>query len=503
MNETAELEAPPQNSHQALTIIRMLWNRRWLIACLWLFFSVIAVVVARLLPAVYKAEAVVLVDSQKIPEAYVSPTVQGDAADRLALISQSVMTSSRLLAVIDHFGLYRGQRSSMTQDELLRKMRQDISVSFEKNWTGDRMKAFRLGYQGRNPKIVADVANRLASLYVEENTIARESQAEGTVQFLTRQLQEAKRSLDEQEQKVARFKQEHNGSLPEQENSLLGTLSSTSVELQGVEASIARAQENKLSLEAALAAAESSESAVRASLAREAKGLSGTTSSVPRSVTLGEQLRALRLRYTPDYPEVKAVEEQLAEARREEAEQPAAPALAETSRPIRTSPELLQLRERIASLKAQIEVSKHQISSYEKQRDQLSAQLAETRERVGRLPLVEQEMADLKRNYDESAANYNSLLQKQLAAGMATDMERSQKSERFTIIDPARPPQAPEKPKRLVIALIGSIAGLFLGAAAGLGLEYRKGVLLGEWELPAGTLVLGRVPPIEQVGAEA
>jgi uncharacterized protein involved in exopolysaccharide biosynthesis len=105
-------------------------------------------------------------------------------------------------------------------------------------------------------------------------------------------------------------------------------------------------------------------------------------------------------------------------------------------------------------------------------------------------------MAELKRNYDESASNYNSLLQKQLAAGMATEMERSQKSESFTIIDPARTPQMPEKPKRLIIGLAGSVVGLLIGLATGFGLEFRQGKLLGEWELPEGTIVLGRIPAI-------
>jgi succinoglycan biosynthesis transport protein ExoP len=497
MPELTETETT-SNANQALSIARMLWNKRWLVLALWLALSALGIFVAWALPPVYKAEAVVLVDSQKIPEAFVSSTVQGDVADRLALISQSVMTSSRLLQIIKDFGLYAHELDHLTREELLGKIREDIKVEFEKNWTGDRMKAFRLSYQGRDPKVVADVTNRLAGLYVAENTRARENQAEQTVQFLSKQLREAKLSLDAQDQKVARFKQEHNGSLPEQENSLLASLSNATVEMQGIQASIARAEENKLTLEASLAAAESSAANLQASLAREAKGLSGGASAVPRSVTLAEQLRAMRLKYTADHPDVKTLERALEEARRQEAEQPTASTPDPIdNRPVRTSPELMQLHERVASLRAQIDAVNHQIASYEKQRDQLSASVGDYQARMGRLPLVEQEMADLKRNYDESAASYNSLLQKKLAAGIATDMERSQKSERFTVIDPAHAPQTPQKPMRLVIALASVAIGLVLALAVGLGLEFRKGTLLGEWELPAGTVVLGRVPPIE------
>lgn len=495
MPEISETEQPP-NTHQALSLARMLWKRRMLALLVWVGISAVALVIARLLPPVFKADAVVLVDSQKIPETYVSATVQGDVADRLALISQSVMTSSRLLEIMKAFHLYRRESKSMTQEELLSRMRRDITVSFEKNWTGDRMKAFRLGYQGPDAKIVAEVANRLAGLYVAENVRAREDQAQGTVDFLGLQLKTAKQSLDEQEQKVARFKQEHNGTLPEQETSLLAALSASSTELQGIQASIARAEENKLSLQAALSAAESSEVSLRASQQRDPAGSIQNGVVVRKSEILLEQLRAMRLRYTPDHPNVQALERELMQTRHAEA---AAAQAAETGVPDRTkpagsSPELIQQRERIATLRAQIEVAQHEAASLQKQREEVAASISNDQARISKLPLVEQEMASLKRNYDESATNYNSLLQKQLAAGMATAMERSQKSERFTVIDPARTPELPEKPKRLVIGALGSAAGLVIGLVAGFLLEFRAGTLLGEWELPPGAVVLGRVP---------
>jgi hypothetical protein len=89
------------------------------------------------------------------------------------------------------------------------------------------------------------------------------------------------------------------------------------------------------------------------------------------------------------------------------------------------------------------------------------------------------------------------LLDKKLAAGVATDMERSKKSERFNIVDSAQVPEKPFKPQRGILTSVGSITGLALGLLLGFGLEYRKHKLLGEWELPLGTIILGRVPVIQ------
>jgi uncharacterized protein involved in exopolysaccharide biosynthesis len=167
------------------------------------------------------------------------------------------------------------------------------------------------------------------------------------------------------------------------------------------------------------------------------------------------------------------------------------------------TPELVRTREHITNIKGQIGVTVREIATLEKRRQNLSAQIEDYESRINRLPLVEQEMASLNRDYNESANNYNSLLQKELAADMATDMERSKNSERFTIVDPARVPQKPIKPKRAVLASVGSVAGLVLGLVLGFALEFRKQSFLGEWELPAGTVVLGRVPHIKMLSSAA
>jgi succinoglycan biosynthesis transport protein ExoP len=506
--------AAEESQFHFLSILRMLWKHKWLAAVVWVTGSILAIIVVRALPAVYRAEAVILVDSQKIPQTFVSPTVGGDVPDRLALITQTIMTSARLIEIVNVFHLYNRDRGRWTQDELLSHMRQDISVQFEKSWTGDQMHAFRLSYQGDNATTVAEVTNRLANLYVAENSLAREHQAEDTVEFIRRQLQTAKASLDQQEEKVATFKQQHAGALPEQENSLLGTLSSLSVELQGRQAELDRAQEKKLSLAAALSDAESSEAILMTNAGTGSGG--SEVSSRPKSEILKEQLHSLRARYTSRHPDVQELERQVAQAEREEAERARVAQAMITASPERLKggrgiperesvtipPQLLQVRERVRNIRIQLESAGHEIQSLEQQQKELLDAIAECKARINKLPLVEQEMAALKRNYEESANNYNSLFQKQLAAGVATDMERSQKSERFTVIEPARPPAKPEKPKRPLLAGAGIGASLVIAIFASLALEGRSRTVLGEWELPPGTVILGRVPVIDMAALD-
>ena len=62
-------------------------------------------------------------------------------------------------------------------------------------------------------------------------------------------------------------------------------------------------------------------------------------------------------------------------------------------------------------------------------------------------------------------AKYNDLLQKHQEARVAQEMEKDQKGERFTLLEPARLPAKPYKPNRRAIALLGALAAI--GASVG------------------------------------
>ena len=490
----------------ALSILTLVWKRRRQALIIWIIGTAISIAVVKQLPPVYKAEAVVLVHSPNIPQSLVSPMSVGDVPDRLAELTQTIMTTARLTEIIRTFHLYKESRQA-SQEQVAARMRKDISVRFEKSWTGDQIHAFRLGYEGPDPEIAAEVANRLAGMYVAENSSARRHLAEGTMNFLQQRVEAVKASLDEQEQKLALFKKEHSGALPEQQVSLLGTLSSLTTELQGVQASIVQSQQNQSSTAAALSAAESSELAMTEYWRRT--GDSPGSVAKLRSSRLKDELRTLRARFAPNYPDVKSLERELAEVEREESGESGTANAAAYGTPNRSRtnvstqprtavvpPELVQARERVTVLRAQSETARRQSESLEAERKRLADAIQECKAMIGKLPVVEQEMAGLKRGYEESAANYKSLLQKQLSAAIATDMERSQQSERFTLIEPAHAPDQPEKPRRGLLAIIASFGSLALGLFVAFARGFQEQKIIGEWELPAGVIVLGRIPVI-------
>jgi polysaccharide biosynthesis transport protein len=506
---------------QPLSVARMIWKRKLAIAGIAAAGCAFTVFAVRRMPSIYVSDALVLIDSQKIPEKFVSSTVSTDLQDRLATISQEVLSSAKLEKIISDFDLYKEERKSLFTGEVLELMRKDISIQTDRSWSGAKPAAFRVSYQGKNPRVVAQVANRIANLYIEENFKTREGQAEGTSEFMDRQLAEAKERLSEQEAAVGRFKLKYNGELPEQQGALISELGRLEVELQTNRDALSRAQESKAMLESNLAATETSFQALESSADHlegpAAPAVAPAAELAPAqksSALLAEQLNTLLARYGPAYPDVKRLEAQLDEAKAAEAAQPkadpiipsperrlagsepAAPTPRRALRNTQAADQKARASEHLSSLQGQIAIAQREIEFRTQEQARITAEMKQYSDRISRLPLHEQEMAQITRDYDTSKANYRNLLDKKLAAEMATDLEHGQKSERFTLLDPARVPDKPQRPKRPLYYAMGGLLSVLAGFGAGLGMEIQQGKLLGRWELGPGIPVLARLPRI-------
>src|SRR5882724_5818817 len=105
-----------------LTIIRTLGKHMIGLMAIWLVLTAACVAIVFRLPAVYKAEALVLVDSQKIPERYVNSSVATDLQDRLATINQQILSTDNLQKLIETFDLYRAEKKNYAQEDILEMM---------------------------------------------------------------------------------------------------------------------------------------------------------------------------------------------------------------------------------------------------------------------------------------------------------------------------------------------------------------------------------------------
>ena len=202
-------------------------------------------IVAQILPNRYRAETLILVVPQRVPESYVRSTVTARIEERLPSISQHILSRSRLERVIRDFNLYPLRLREGTMEEVVDAMRRDIDVKIER---GD---AFRVSYMSDDPLLAKKVTERLASLFIEENLRDREVLAEGTTEFLETQLDEAKLQLLQHEKKLEAFRRQYGTEL--QVEASLRVVQNAQAEIQSLTGSMQRDADRRLMLERVIA----------------------------------------------------------------------------------------------------------------------------------------------------------------------------------------------------------------------------------------------------------
>lgn len=459
--------------------IRLIVHRKWIVICTFLVISAITAAVSYRMPDTFTSSTLILVDPQKVPESYVKATVSGDVRNRLGTLSQQILSATRLQKIIDALNLYPVERKTLAREDVITKMTKDITVSLVSDFGGSQdLQAFRIVYRGREPRLVAQVANELATLFIDENLKVREQQATGTTDFLESQLLETRKNLEQQEAKLRDFRMKHIGEMPEQQNADLQILGQLRSQLQLEGEGLARAEQQKSYLQSMMTQAapvvDLDENDPRPSVGGKAPGAVGP-SAPSKLAGLRARLTALQGRYGDGHPDIRKLKQEIAD---EEANQgaatvappPAPPAPAEVTaaagdpapvvpRPRRQPP--TQYVNPV--LQSQLKTVEEEIAKHKLEQQRLSKLGAAYQAKLEVIPVREQEIATLVRDYEISKAHYSQLLGNQLSAETATQLEIRQKGEKFTVLDPAQAAEKPSSPNRALINAGGAVGGLVLG----------------------------------------
>ena len=457
----------PGKTYAPEDFVAIALRRKWAIILPFVIIAIGTVVVAHYLPNRYRSETVILVVPQQVPESYVRSTVTSKIEDRLQSISQQILSRTRLERIIQDFNLYERERQVGIMEDVVEKMRsRDIRVDTLK---GD---AFRIAFIGDNPVTVMRVTDRLASHFIDENLRDREILAQGTSQFLTVQLEDARRRLIEQEKKLEEYRLRHSGELPSQAAGNLQQVQNLQVQVQNVVESLNRDVDRKLIIERALADLKAADAQAVASATPAAPG---DNSDQPVTVQLAaaeKYLSELQLRLTPEHPDVIRLKRRITGLKqRAEAEALAAPLSPESTAP-RTPAQILQ-RNRERALQLELESLDRQIANKRAEEQRLRGLAAGYQARIEAVPARETELTELMRDHETVQKMYTDLLAKNEESKIAANLERRQIGEQFKILDSARPAEKPFSPNRVQINLLGVVGGLMFGLALAGFLEYR------------------------------
>src|ERR1700682_4578430 len=324
--------------------------------------------VSYVFPPKYTSQSTVLVEGQKVPENYVQSVITADFTQRVQTLQQQVTSPSRLRPVIQSLDLVKPDEENKLIEDINQNMRVEpviTSMSAAANTAGasgakkkkssasqEPLPGFIVEYTDSNAARAQKICNAMTSLILDENLRTRAEVAQGTTEFLGRQLEEAKRAIDEQDSKTANFKKQYMGQLPGDADNNMRILISLNSQLDASTQTLGRAQQDKAYTESMLA---------QQTAAWKSSQSSSNPQTLEQQLTqLQGQLMQLQARYTDDHPDVIKTKADIAEVQKKLKEVNAAAAAASaTASSDKASaaepPEIRQLRLQIHQYQSVIE----------------------------------------------------------------------------------------------------------------------------------------------------
>ena len=398
--------------------------------------SAAAIAAAFLLPPVYRANSVLLVESSQIPGALAAPTVQAQALEKLQTIENRLMTRTNLLDIAQRLKVFKDM-AKMTPDDIVGAMRKNTRIT--KSAGRGQATIMTVEFEGESGPVVAGVVNEYVTLILNEDVATRTERAETTVDFFDQEVKRLSGELDAMSAKILDFQNQNADALPNTLQYRLGQQTLLQNTLATAERDISLLKDQKQQM-IALFNATGQITGTTANQTPEARQLD----------QLRQQMNTYMATYSPTNPKVKQLQAQI--------DQLEAIVKAQQLPPDAAAAQMSPLDIQLATLDTQIK-------ALETQRQQLLDQLAVLKDSIDRTPANQIALDALNRDYQNIQQQYNTAVAKQAQAAAGEQMEVRSKGERISVVDAATVPDRPVKPNRVLIAGGGIVAGAGLGIA--------------------------------------
>ncbi|PYU10340.1 MAG: hypothetical protein DMG37_20705 [Acidobacteria bacterium] len=429
---------------------RVLRKHWWIVPACAMGLGVSSVLMAMQLPKLYTSQTLVLVARPNVSEQVVKPFVPEDLTQRLATMKGKILSRTRLEPVIEKFNLYAQDRTKVHMEDLIDRLRATITITPLEAMPGVQyanLPGFSVSVSFSDPQLAQQICTEVTSMFMEQDARDVNNKADKTKSFIDQQLNEARARLDEQDGKLAQFKRAHLGSLSDDEQRNLGLLGSLNAELDATTQAMQRTQQDKSFNETLLSQQEASWKASQ-------KGENPESLEEQLRVRQ-EQLTVLRSRYTEEHPDVAKLKSEIEDLKKKIDEGPNA-SDAPKSRRATEPPQIQQLR-------AKIQQSETTYAELVKRQAKIQDSVKTIEGHIESSPMVEMQLKELTRNYQNALDFYNDLLKQRNTAEMNKSLINQQEGEHLSVLDPPSLPTSPSFPKMANFAAGGFGGGGMLG----------------------------------------
>jgi polysaccharide chain length determinant protein (PEP-CTERM system associated) len=339
--------------------------------------------------------------------------------------------------------------------------------------------AFDVGFWHSDPQMATDVANDLADLFVASSATRARVDAERSITFARTESERLAEELRIREARLAKFREENPGGLPEDRVRNQDRVLSLEREMASVDADLRSARARKDLVDAQLR-----------DTPRDAPVIDETGQVVLRGadrLALAQQeLLAALAKYSESHPDVKRLRREIASLTAQGAG--AGPVTAPTN------PTYIQLESQ--SNAAAIEIRELTARRYA-----ISGQLSNLQGAVTLSPRLEEQYLELVRDYQVIQDQYEQLRGQQASAELRSKAAGTPATETYVLINPARLPDTPVEPDRVALMFLALVLALGAGIGTAFVLNASDTTVRGSSDVAelAGAPPFAHIPPMHDV----
>lgn len=433
---------------QIASYARGVWRNRWyMVAAVW-FVCIAGWLVVYKLPDKYEATARVYVDTQSVLRPLLRGlAVQAGVQQQVALMTRTLLSRPNLEKVARMTDLDLKAKTPEQMDALLDGLRHDIQIA-----DAGKVDLYTISYENSKPDLAKRVVQSLLTIFVESSLGANRKDSDVAQSFLADQVKEYEARLQAAEERLKEFKRKHIGMMPSDGKDYFQRLQDATEQLHRTELTLEEAKKRRDELKKQIKGSEPTFGITSSPVQ--------TNSPLDQRIqSLEQKLDNLLLQYTPQHPDVIAVKRTIANLKKQREKELQAMADNPDDNSLNNNPVYQQM-------KIQLGTAEADVAALQARYDEQLKSVEQLRRAVDTIPQVEEDLAQLNRDYDVNKKNYEELLARLESARLSQQADQKADNIKFKIIDPPRVPTAPSAPNRPLFMSIVLLGGI--GAGIGL-----------------------------------
>lgn len=479
------------------------------------------------LPDIYRSTSEMQINLEGPAINTVEPLTLTTFADQyVGTLRRNVLTRENMLGWIDELGLYGNNEAEVSESDLVQKMSENIRIAMVTTGvleprSGKELElitGFTVSFNDRNPEIAQQVASRVADSFLREDRKIGLERTDPVLGFLDQQMSAKLSEISELESRIADFKEQNAGRLPEMMAVNMSVLDRSERELESVRSEIRSLEQDRIYRQAQLdevlqgtslsSQCEDLQQEYVEMLARYGSdhpdlivkkrqfeacigdsSVAGETAEIAR---LEVELATLRQRYSDEHPDVKDLVRRIRELRNEQ-EQTISRMRGERGE----DPQVLEARAKLNAIDAKLRGLRTRQGEVRAKIEDLERKIAATPQVERQYLALERELDSARETYDGLREDYNRTLQIREA-----EKELGARLEQIT-----RPwvPDEPASPPRLAIMVLGAFLALTFGGMTAIAAEGLDSTVRGSRDIQTiwHAKPIGTIPVVQNSDSRA